>query len=364
MTKIALVTVNKDKYSETFIHNQYHQLEIEKHFFYGAYLPPYYDNGKAFVNTNINSQFLLNFRFFRNKLINTIVSFCMQNEVKALLAHYGPAGVAISPVAQKLGIPLFVYFHGYDVYRKRELKKYLKHYPALFAQASALFAVSNDMISRLKAYGAPAHKIVYNPCGADMGIFEYNNAGANPPVFLAVGRLAPTKNPLATIAAFDIVQKKIPEARLRIAGEGELLSKALHTVKKLGLDEKVKFLGALSHIQIADEMKNVRAFVQHSVTTRDGDSEGAPVAIMEAGASGLPVVATRHAGIKDIITENATGFLVNENDVEGMAKHMIDVAQNPELATALGKNAHHRINQQFSLRKNIDILLQTINSKL
>jgi glycosyltransferase involved in cell wall biosynthesis len=128
----------------------------------------------------------------------------------------------------------------------------------------------------------------------------------------------------------------------------------------LNLSEQVDFLGACSHEEVANTMQTVRAFVQHSVTTSYGDSEGTPVAVLEAAASGLPVIATRHAGIKDVVVENCTGLLVEEGDVIGMSQQMVKIAEEPDLASHLGKQARKKIQVNFSINASIEKLGQII----
>jgi len=89
---------------------------------------------------------------------------------------------------------------------------------------------------------------------------------------------------------------------------------------------------------------------------RDGDSEGTPVAVLEAGASALPVVSTRHANIPDVIVEGETGFLVDERDVRGMAAQMIKLAEQPELAAELGSANRQRIEQHFDMQNSLSRL--------
>ena len=84
--------------------------------------------------------------------------------------------------------------------------------------------------------------------------------------------------------------------------------------------------------------------------------------ILEAGGSGLPVISTRHAGIPDVVIEGETGFLVDERDVEGMAKHMLRIAEDPPLAARLGQAARKRIADHFSLEGAISALWQVIES--
>ena len=96
-------------------------------------------------------------------------------------------------------------------------------------------------------------------------------------------------------------------------------------------------------------MEGARAFVQHSMTAPSGDSEGIPVAILEAGASGLPVIATRHAGIPEAVVDGETGYLVGEGDVNAMASRMRQLALEPELAGRLGARARAHVREHFRL---------------
>ena len=131
-------------------------------------------------------------------------------------------------------------------------------------------------------------------------------------------------------------------------GDGPLLGMCQDLVEQMGMAGSVSLLGSQPHAVVASEMSRARVFVQHSVEARNGDSEGTPVAILEAGASGLPVVSTRHGGIPDVVVDGTTGFLVAERDVSGMAVHMVRLAERPALAAELGQNARLRIRQDFS----------------
>ena len=85
--------------------------------------------------------------------------------------------------------------------------------------------------------------------------------------------------------------------------DGPLMSECRRLAQVLGIEQSVTFLGAQAPAVVREEMRSVRCFVQHSVEAASGDCEGTPVAIIEAGATGLPVVATRHGGIPDVVIE-------------------------------------------------------------
>jgi glycosyltransferase involved in cell wall biosynthesis len=130
----------------------------------------------------------------------------------------------------------------------------------------------------------------------------------------------------------------------------------------LGLSSAVELQGVRSQAEVATVMRQARAFVQHSITTHDGDSEGTPVAVLEAGASGLPVVSTRHAGIKDAVIHQKTGLLVEEGDIHTMAEHMIRLAKDPQLAASLGKAGREWVSSEYSMDKSINRLWSIIEA--
>jgi len=212
--------------------------------------------------------------------------------------------------------------------------------------------------------GAPPEKVHYNSCGCDSEKFRPTKPGENPPQFVSVGRFVEKKAPQLTLLAFRQVLDVVPDARLRMIGEGPLLGPCRDLAGALDLGENVEFLGAQPHDVVAREMSQARAFVQHSVEASSGDCEGTPVAVLEAGASGLPVIATRHAGIPDVIIEEETGLLVEERDVPSMASHMIRLAQQPELASRLGAAARKHVAANYTMEQSIGRLWKVIENAI
>ena len=153
-----------------------------------------------------------------------------------------------------------------------------------------------------------------------------------------------------------MVAKKFPDAKLIMAGTGSLVKKCRNLVNKLKIHEKVKFAGVLSHKSIAEQMKKSRAFVQHSVTVKNGDKEGTPVAIMEAGACGLPVISTKHGGIPDVVIDGVTGVLVDEHDIGSMAEAMMTMLAYPQIALSMGRAANKRVMENFSQKASLEKL--------
>ena len=294
-----------------------------------------------------------------------LFSFWQQHKIDLVLAEYGGVGVGILPYCRKKNLPLVVHFHGYDAYRTTYLEKYKQDYSELFAYASAIIVVSKDMQEQIIRLGAPASKVFYNVYGVELDKFKRADVAQSQRQLFAAGRFVEKKAPYLTILAFQKVLEKMPDSRLVFAGEGELLDVCKKMVDSLRLSHAVSFCGSLPHEEISELMQRSRAFVQHSIVPASGDSEGTPNTILEAQASALPVVSTRHAGIKDVIVHERTGYLVAEGDIDTMASYMIDLLEHAGKAAMLGDagraNVEARYSMESSIRNLRDILKSSLN---
>jgi glycosyltransferase involved in cell wall biosynthesis len=234
----------------------------------------------------------------------------------------------------------------------------------MFSYASAIVAVSTTMVEMLVALGAPRDRVHYNPYGVDLERFEGGTPASAPPRFLAVGRFVAKKAPDLTLRAFAQVRASFPDATLRMIGGGQLLEASRQLAEELGVAPAVTFSGFEGDDAVRAAMREARCFVQHSVVAPNGDMEGTPVAILEASASALPVVATRHAGIRDAVREGETGWLVDEGDVDGMTAHMLRLARHPEEAARLGAAGREWIREHFDARKRLAGLRRIIASAI
>ncbi len=364
--RIAVVNIHERKYTETFIFKMLEQLPFETHYLYGGELPKYFNSGEPLLT---NDARILNWQNFLETILKkpknfflkkAIVRYLIKNRIELILAEYGPVGVQMMEIAKDTGIPLVVNFHGYDVYHQKIKSVFNESYKELFKNAVALIAVSKQMKEELISMGADEKKIVYHPAFVDLELFEYHDVSINAPVFLSVGRFSETKSPHLTILAFEKVLLKIPDAKLVMIGKdggGELFEACKILVRSLRIENKVEFKKILSPLAVYEEMKKAKVFVQHSVTTPiNNDKEGTPIAVLEAMATGLPVVSTRHGGIAEVITENETGFLVDEYDVNGMANAMLRLVSDNNLVFETGKRASESIHSNPLFKNYIENL--------
>lgn len=278
-----------------------------------------------------------------------------RQRVEVVLANYGRTGVALLPLCRELSIPLVVHFHGYDAHMESEIARCSEGYRKLGQECAQVIAVSERMRAALVDQGIPTDKISLIRYGVDPERFEPRDLLPQVPVFFGVGRFVDKKAPYLTLLAFERMRRRHPEARLVLAGDGPLFETMHNLVEVLGIAGAVEFPGILSPDEVARWMRRASAFVQHSVTPRvgpnAGDSEGTPVAMLEAMMTGLPVIATRHAGLGEVIEHGVSGLLVEERDVEGMAVAMARVIESPAEAGRMGEaGRRHALDHHTSSR--------------
>ena len=291
--------------------------------------------------------------------------FLKRRSIRVALAVYGPTGAQMMGPCRRNRIPLVTQFLGFDATERAVVEALRSEYPVLLEHEAATIAVSRDIARRLVEMGARPGSVHWLPCGVDANRFDGSKPAENPPVFLAAGRFVEKKAPHLTLLAFSRVLRDAPTARLQMVGGGPLLDACRQLADALEISSAVEFLGFRPHHELGVLMRGARAFVQHSVTAPSGDAEGTPVAILEAGVSGLPVIATRHGGIPDVVIEGVTGFLVDEGDIGEMAERMRRLALDPALAGVLGAQARKHVSDNFELADSLErlwrVLAHTLN---
>jgi colanic acid/amylovoran biosynthesis glycosyltransferase len=362
--KLCIATKAELARTETFIRTHIERLPFNIHQFFGA--PPHTDSKVGYVLGIPYGRRLLAALRGTSPLaddatrIELTARYLQRERFDVVLAEYGQLGGEMTAACTRAKIPLIVHFHGNDAHNHAAMNQWRASYLQFFQEATALVGVSRPMCDELVRQGAPAAKVHYIPYWVDTAQFHAADPAAAPPHFLAVGRFVEKKAPYLTLLAFAQVAQELPQARLIFIGDGPLLGPCQHLARHLQIIDRVDFLGAQQHTVVGETMRRVRALVQHSLRALDGDCEGMPLAITEAQASGLPVVSTRHAGIVDTVVEGATGYLVDEQDVAGMAAGMLAVGRDPQLAAALGRAGRERILTAFSRAQTLDRLAELI----
>ena len=152
---------------------------------------------------------------------DSLTAFFRKHDVDVVLAEFGPTGAEICRHTSKLGIPLIVHFHGHDAHRSMTVNPLRERYAAMFRDAFRIISVSRFMTDTLVAMGADPAKVITNPYGPRDSYFEIQPDYR--PTILSLGRFTDIKANYLTLQAFRDALKECPEARLVMAGDGELL---------------------------------------------------------------------------------------------------------------------------------------------
>jgi colanic acid/amylovoran biosynthesis glycosyltransferase len=291
-------------------------------------------------------------------LRSRITSILQHLTPEVIHAQFGPAGALIAPVAQVLGVPLIITFHGYDITILPGNIGWKRAYQDLFEQAAVLLGVSSHICTKLMDLGAPEHKVKRFFLGVDLNNFIPSalktSVTGKEVRCLHVGRLVEKKGPLLLVDAFKQAREQLQgvcDLRLTVVGDGPLRSRLEDHVGAYQLEEAVDVLGAVSHERVSELMRAADLYTQHSLTAPNGNQEGLPVSLMEAAATGLPIVSTWHSGIPDLVRHEKTGLLVQEGDVDAMAESIVALAKAPERRHAMGQAGRRYVEMHFDLAK-------------
>ncbi|WP_298903219.1 glycosyltransferase [uncultured Psychroserpens sp.] len=364
--KIAILSPQDSDQAETFIKNHITHLPFENIVIYGGNFPYLTTSDQPSVWQRRYFKVVSTIKRIFGRGTETFKAYHLRKVLKKhhidlVFAEYLITGAEVLPVCKSLNIPIVAIGLGYEISQYNIIKQYSKKYKALFQYAKHILVVSNHMKTNLLALDCPDDKIVYSPASPSEDFFELEPHFSNR-YGLAVGRFVDKKAPQLTIKAFSEVLKLIPDVKLIMAGDGPLLEECKRLVSDLNIADSIIFKGRITREQHKELLEDSFMFVQHSRIAENGDSEGTPVAILEASAAGLPVVSTHHAGIPNVVKNDETGFLVAENDVKAMAEKMIALFQNKELAMQFGAEGKAYVKENFTLKNHIETISNCILS--
>ncbi|MDT7949279.1 MAG: glycosyltransferase family 4 protein [Thermoflexus sp.] len=212
--------------------------------------------------------------------------------------------------------------------------------------ADLLRAVSNSTGEQLTDW-SPGKPVVRFPAWTDIEVFlkAGEGDGAREPVILYAGALTPLKGVHHLLRAFAKVAQELPEARLEIIGRDEnpeYAEELRQEVFRLRLNGRVSFVGEVPQVELANRMRRSRVFVLPSL------SEGLGRVVVEAMATGTPVIGSRVGGIPEMVQEGWTGFLVPPGDEETLAERLRWMLERPPEAEAMGRRAREFARAFFS----------------
>lgn len=268
-----------------------------------------------------------------------------ENPVSHVHAHFGTNPAEVALLLNKLGGPDYSFtIHGMDE-ADNAPKLAFDRKVGLARFAIAISAFSRSQLMR-HVDPADWDKIEVVHCGLEEEAFQDNDKVevVSDPQLLCIGRLSPEKGHLILLHAFARVLQDHPQARLVLAGDGELRETIEAKMAELGISDAVRITGWISSEQVREEIQRCHTLVQPSLI------EGLPVVIMEAMAQARPVISTYVGGIPELVQPDKTGWLVPAGDNNALVTAM-DGALNTTAKDRkkMGLQALDRVRERHSI---------------
>ena len=186
---------------------------------------------------------------------------------------------------------------------------------------------------------------------------DRNIRGAGPLRLLTVGRLVEKKGIGYVLEAVRRLQDAGLVVEYELAGEGPLRQRLEADARRLGVEQRVRFLGWRSQEQVREALDRADLLVAASVTAGNADEEGIPNVLKEAMAVGVPVVSTRHGGIPELVEHGVSGILVPERDPEALAAQLAELAAHPERRGELAAAGRALVERDYDIERLNDRLV-------
>jgi glycosyltransferase involved in cell wall biosynthesis len=265
--------------------------------------------------------------------------FCNHPAVVALIIH------------RLTDIPYSFTAHGSDLHKdKRMLDKKV---------AASAFAVTVSNFNKgemIKACGEPRReKIHVIHCGMDPEVFlpaEQRN-GKSALRIICVGSYEEVKGHKYLVDACRILRERGVDFTCDLIGDGPVREKVAKQIADLNLQDKVIIHGSRKRQDVADMMRAADVKVLASVPTAEGKREGVPVVIMEAMATGLPVISSQLSGIPELVDDGHTGILTQPGDANALAEALQKLYENPALRFKMGQAGREKVLREFNMKINV-----------
>lgn len=286
-------------------------------------------------------------------------------EADIIVSHFGTTAVLASQLRNLdfLKGKLAAVFHGNDISQTRTLSLFEEDYKKLFASTEFLFPVSQLWARKIKLISGHDDNIHVIRMGISVDKFSFKEERRiNSPIhLLSIARLTEKKGIAVAIEACSILKNKAINFQYTIIGDGPLRTDLESQVRELDLGKDIVFLGAQTQEVVSDYLNQSDIFILPSVTAKDGDMEGIPVALMEAMAIGIPVISTFHSGIPELIIDRKSGYLVQEHDANAIAEIITEIIDNPNVLTDICLCAKNTIDEEFDQDKSYSRMLNILS---
>ena len=313
------------------------------------------------------------------KLINSYPSFALplsfafalplkKDKPHLIHSHFGPSAYNFLTLKGIFKLPLVTTFYGYDMSLLPHCdNKWKTRYKKLFFHGDHFLVEGSYMKKCLMKLGCPEKKITIQHIGIDLNRIKFvpRRLGKNGVIrILIAGSFREKKGISYAIEAFGRVRKKYKNLWLTIIGdsagtprEEEEKKKILASIKKYRLNNCVEMMGYQPSSIFLEELYNHHIFLSPSIHASDGDIEGgAPVSIIEASASGMPVLSTTHCDIPEVIINGEGGYLVPEKDINALSEKLDFLISHPDMWEEMGRKGRIHIKKNYNVTTQVQKL--------
>ncbi|MGK0173945.1 MAG: colanic acid/amylovoran biosynthesis glycosyltransferase [Ulvibacter sp.] len=307
--------------------------------------------------------------FIFGKVDQLFIDYGRKTKVELIHAHFADIGWEFRRVAQRLKVPLVISFYGWD-YEKLPYTKsvYRERFEKLFEIADGFICEGVHGAAILKKYGCPEEKIFVVHLGVqpkEIPIIKREKL-PNSLKLVQIASFTEKKGHQYAIEALAKIVKECPNIELTFIGndnEPMRREKLEQQVEAFNLKDKIRFLPPVDYKNLYRTLADYDVFIHPSCYAADRDCEGgAPVVLLDAQATGMPVIATTHCDIPDEVIHNKTGFLSQEKNVEELVEHIKKFYKmDNTLFQIFANQARNHIEQNYNIKTSAIQLLKIYN---
>jgi len=283
-----------------------------------------------------------------------VAEFIADNDIKHLHNHFADSSCTVAMLASSLGGFDFSFsIHGPSIFfepKKWRLDEKVK-------QASFVRCISHFCRSQLYIWASEQYwnKSTIVHCAIDINKYAIANHIGQAKKLIFVGRLDTVKGVNVLLGIMPRLIAQYPDIELCLVGDGPSRNMLEKAVKENNIQDNVKFLGYRTPDEVSQLLSKSNIFVLPSF------AEGLPVVLMEAMASGLPVVTTRIAGVAELVEHDYNGILVHAGDEESLYNSIKKLVDDPQLRETMGARGHEKVKKEFNLETEVTKLAEHFN---
>ena len=290
-------------------------------------------------------------------------------------SHFGNRGYFDLPLKRKLDIPQVTTFYGHDVSLLPREERWRRRLEELFADGDLVLAEGNYMKKTLLELGCPESKVRVQHLGIDLNKIPFiprKPDGSRTIKILIAGTFREKKGITYALEAFARIAPRHKNLELTLVGDAGRSQREVDYKKEItsiisarNIAGRVNYLGFLPYPAFIKEAQHNHIFLSPSIHPSDGETEGgAPVALIEMSAYGMPIVSTFHCDIPEVVVDGASGFLVPEKDTDALAERLEYLIAHPETWEDMGRAGRSHIEAEFNIEQQAEKLEQHYDSLL